>query len=730
MPPGTPHLSGESRPSRPELADLDNAALAGVVRDDGTSVPFLRWAANAERVNQTYVQANVGQEWHRSYRAYRNHFFDGSKYLTENYKTRSRLFRPKTRIAVRKQLAATAQALFSTSDVVSVAAEYDDDPVADDAAQVIHHLLNYRLDRTSVKAGIPWFPICMGAAFDAIVAGITVSKQFWEFEQIEGEEMEPATDPATGLPILDPATGLPIPGNRPKMITVKDRPMILPLPPENAILDMGAPWYDPAQLGAYLIIAYPYERGDLEQAIEASSTGAKGGQAWLPVDPAVLEAVRDDYDAKGIRQARDGGQDRFGSEVARPAQAHNIVWVHENFFRYRGEDYQFWSVGTRAYLSEVRPTRQVYPALGGERPYVIGVGAIEPHRLYPQSHVSSWQPLQMEANDLANLRLDALKQAISPIAKIRQGSVFDVKALNNRGAGGTNIQVRSMDDLDFASWPMPGGQAYLETNHLNADMDDLSGTFSQGSVSTNRQMGETVGGMRLLNGTANAVSEYDLRVFVETWVERALRQTMKNLQFYETDETALMVAGKRAKVRSVITDEMMMTEVSCRVDVGIGATDPMQRLAKLRMALEMLVGAVPFLDQRVKVKAEEIIPEIMGAAGYKDGMKFFEFAPPGEDMDPKLKIEMEKIQIDQARVALDRVKAMMEDRREGERIQTDRDNAELAAQVDVLTDLIDQIGQRRRAELQAKSAESRTAIQSFTRHAQASEKAQKSATRR
>ena len=62
---------------------------------------------------------------------------------------------------------------------------------------------------------------------------------------------------------------------------------------------------------------------------------------------------------------------------------------------------------------------------------------------------------------------------------------------------------------------------------LNADFDDLAGNFSIGSVQTNRSLGETVGGMKMMTSNANAAGEFDLRIFVETWVEPTLRQIVK-----------------------------------------------------------------------------------------------------------------------------------------------------------------------------------------------------------
>src|SRR3954466_7790032 len=52
----------------------------------------------------TVFLSSIKNSWDRSYRAYRNEHFNGSKYQSEAYKGRSKTFRPKTRAAVRKML--------------------------------------------------------------------------------------------------------------------------------------------------------------------------------------------------------------------------------------------------------------------------------------------------------------------------------------------------------------------------------------------------------------------------------------------------------------------------------------------------------------------------------------------------------------------------------------------------------------------------------------------------
>lgn len=669
-------------------ADQRNLTRVVAEGQDPTKVvDLLQIAADAERINMQF-DSELRRRWERSYRAYRSEHFQGSKYRLPAYAARSKLFRPKTRVAVRNAMKNAAAALFSTEDLVTVAASGRSDPALIASAKILQEDLNYRLDRTSPRGGLPWFPVAMGSVFNANLTGITVSKQYWDWKTKRRDmprmvpKKDGAVDPQTGQPLMEALF-------ESRDVTVNDRPMIELIPSENVMLDLAAPWWNPAQLSAYFVVRYPMLVTDLKemmrQADKIGQQGDKRGTEWLDVSDAVLTTVQSNYDAQGVRIAREGGQD---SKERRDSLTgdYSIAWVHENFFRYRGEDYQFWSLATQVYLSKPMFTEDAYPHLAGSRPYTYGYGAVEPHLIYPQSMVEALQPLQQEANDVVNLRLDSLKQALEPIAVVKSGSMFDLTQLQpgKRGAPGVVANVKNMDDLRFDQWPGPPGQAYAEMQNVNADMDDLAGTFSGSSVQTNRQLNETVGGMRLLNTSASSIAEFDLRVWVETWAEPTLRQVVHLLQYYESDETILNISGERAKVWekygiSEITDNHLMSEVSVKVNIGMGAVDPMQKLQKLGTGLQMLGGLMPFMDRPVQLNAEEIATEIFGNIGYKDSDRFLVFGeagqpPTGADQggggqaDAAAKLQLEQMRA-QTQMQLAQMNNASEDERQAKELQ-------------------------------------------------------------
>lgn len=622
---------------------------------------LLQIIASFARISKDYQQRTIQRPLHRAYRAWRNEHPEGSKYLGPAWRGRSTLFVPKTRSAIRKNLAGVAASLFSTEDVVHVNAAYEDDPYQRALAATIKGVLDYRLTQASAMHGIPWFMICTGAALDAQITGVSISKQDWDQIEVPTGEYETVLVPEVdehGEPILD-ESGQPImiEGIVPKMKVVRDRPMVELFPIENALIDPAAPWWNPVQYGRVFAMRIPMGLSDAKAMLAA---GAKDG--WLEVDDETLLKGRMEEERAGVRRVREGGPDRY-EEGKAPGEPLDIVWLQENFVRIAGVDWHFWSVDRHAFISRVRRVEEVYPALGGERPYVMGVAQIDTHNVFPMSPVESWQPLQLELNDITNLRLDTLKRSIAPLAKVKKGKGVDLTAVQRRGQPDSILMLDNPEDVILEPTPGPSGQAYTETSITNANFDELAGVFSTSSVQQSRQLNETVGGMRLMSGAANSVSELDLRVWVETWVEPVLRQLVHLVKHYETDERIVLIAGRKGRVLEQFgyqptAAEFDYADVTLRVNVGVGAADPMQRIAKLRMALEMLAPMMPIMEkQGITPKMDEIIDEVMGSAGWKDGRRFFEFGePPEQQQDPELQKVMAELGIERDKIQLERDK--------------------------------------------------------------------------
>jgi hypothetical protein len=619
------------------------AALESAAARDASHIDYLHLIAIAEQQANLYVQQVNRRAWSRSYRAFHNEHFVGSKYGHKDWANRSKIFRPKTRSAVRKDGAAVAASLFGTVDAIACSAGDEADPGQRAAAALMQELINYRTDRTSGRAAIPWFLTAMGARQDAQIAGICASKQYWRLElrkshdeelpsaqmsDVRGqmsEERNPASD-IRHLSSDSDIRHLTSTGRtRPVYVPDIDRPDIRLFPPECVIMDPAADWTNPAQSAAYLLLKYPMRLYEVEKKTRDPLN------PWKELPPDLLKGTAEasKFDAAAIRRAREFGLDRF-DETQNSAEF-DIIWVYEAFIRIDGEDKCFFALGDKAFLTEPKPTREVYPEQAGDRPVVIGYGALEAHRIYPMAPVESWQQTQQEINDVANLYLDTMKQNVAPVTKVVRGRSVDLEALHRRGPN-SHILVTRLDDIDFAR-PVDIPQSVIVgMEKLDVDMDDLAGQFNAGSVQTNRTLNDTVGGLKLIAGASNAVQEFDIRLWIETWAEPALAQVVRLEQYYESDEIILGIAGSRAQLWQKhgvnrITDDLMDREVTIRINAGLGVGDPQQRLAKFRdataVAAPLLAQSPDFQSGKIKLNVSEIMNECFGAVGYRDGGKRF-----------------------------------------------------------------------------------------------------------
>lgn len=568
---------------------------------------WLRIAREAYEESSEWVDSNLREQWERSLSLFNSKHPPGSKYNSSAYDKRSRFFRPKTRTAVRNLQSAMAVAFFTNEDVVSVQPRNPNDQEQVAAAAVSQSIMQYRLTNT-----IPWFQTMSSALQDAAVQGVCVSHQYWEYE--EKEESYINVDESNN-PIMD-SDGNPVVTKQ--KTSIKDKPVIDLISPENFRIDPAADWNDPIESTPYIIHLIPMYVQDVRKKIEDGE--------WLDVPVEKLLATETDEEDNATRLIRDEPrEDRLDNDAGYgDIDAYKIVWVHKNIIHQEGMDWCYYTAGVDAMLTEPKPLQEMYPWLRqGERPYVMGYSNIESHRLYPAGTVELTQELQAAANDIWNQRFDNVRLAMNKRYHIRRDRNIDLDALFRSVPGGAvemddpDMDVRVIDTRDVT------GSAYAEQDRINMDFDELQGNFSISTIQGARSLNETVGGMSLMASNTGTVTEYVLRTFSETWVERVLKQLMRLEQYYETDEIILELAGDAAaQVNEQFqgsVDDLLKYEVLLKVNVGISATDPLRKVQNLITGIQML-GELPGFAQ--SLNSQEIVKEVFGALGYKDGERF------------------------------------------------------------------------------------------------------------
>ncbi len=582
---------------------------SGGTTTPSSSNPWMKLAQDAYKRSTTYSENNYRKTWEDGLRLFNSQHPRDSKYNSDSYKYRSRVFRPKTRSVIRKHEATAAMALFSNPDVLSLDPINPDDEKQVLSAGITKELLQYRL--TNSRKGIPWFITAIGAFQDAMTVGICASFQYWDYTTETRKSTKQVEVPGIGAISLDIEEQVPI----------VDKPCCELISVQRLRFDPAAKWYDVVGTSPYTILEMPMYVQDVLDRMEKGY--GKEGKPWKRIDEKrLLKArVKDD---DPVQQARDGRRENPDT-VTSTVNDFDVIQVHLNFIRSDGKEYAFYSLKDLELLSEPMPLREMFPL--GEIPITVGFCILETHQAMPKGLTQLGSQLQQEANEIANQRLDNVKFVLNKRWIVRRGSQVDVEGILRNVPGGVTMASDVEKDVREVNWTDVTASSFQEQDRLNADFDDLEGGgLNSSSVMTNRRLNETVGGMKMMAQGGNQLTEYTFRVWVETWLEPTLRQLVKLEQKYESDETVLAIAAQRAGAwqhynQTPDLDRLLDQELTLQVNVGMGATDPEARFQRFMQA----TGAYTQIAQSAPpdLNIPEVRKELYGLAGFKDSLRFF-----------------------------------------------------------------------------------------------------------
>ena len=548
----------------------------------------LKLAQQAYLESTDYFNAGIRKEIERDMRQAQGLHPTDSKYESPLYRGRAKFFSPKTRAAIRKKEAIAAAAFFSQQDIVSIDPENEDDPANVKAAELQHHLLNIRL-----KKSVPWFLTLQGAYQDAQTVGVCVSYQHWQYNKQKGI----------------------------------DRPWVDLRPVENFRFSPGADWRDPVNTSPYLIDLLPMYIKDIEARTKVAD-GKSGEAKWLPVTAEQMKTAAQKY-SDSITLLRNKGR-ADPQAMPNANDAFQQVWVHRNIVEIDGVDWLWYTLADVTMLSKPVPLDKVY--FHGKRPYAIGFSVVEAHKVYPSGQSRLTRDVQGELNELRNLRIDNIRFVLNKRYFVRRGAQVDLRSLVAHVPGSATMMGDPAKDVMPNEVRDVTGSAFQEQDRINADFDEVAGSFSQSSIQGNAQLSDKLGGMQILTDDANQISAYELKTFAETWVVPVLDQLVALEQHYESDQTILRLAGKKADVPG-IDDALMMMPVSVSVNVGVGAVTPQRRLNNLIFGLKSIKDLL--VDQTLTnagLDIEEVCEEILSKCGYDTGARFFKWG----DQDPQV----------------------------------------------------------------------------------------------
>ena len=603
---------------------------------------WLDRARSAYFESTTYVDTNYRKSCEDSIRAFNSQHSTSSKYSQPQYEKRSRIFRPRIRSVMRKNEAAAAAAFFSNMDVVTVTAEDQTSKAAVISAEIMKALLQYRLTKS-----IPWYQTVLGGLQDAQSVGVVIGHVYWDYQEEDEEEEEEEESLKTlgdaadlggdpeypeqikapegalvataeghlgeptegGYPETEPAS----PQEKKPKVRV-DKPCVDLLPVENFRISPAANWVNPVESSPFLIELKPMYILDVKEKMR------KG--IWFELSDDVISRATD-LKTDSTRQSREKEREDPASQDS-AIDDYQIVWVQRHIHRRDGQDWEFHMMGNEALLTEPILLSEV--VLHGIRPYVMGCAILETHKIYPSSVPALAKGLIDEGNEITNQRLDNVKFVLNKKWFVKRGKEADIAGLVRNVPGGVVMLDDPEKDVKEVNWQDVTASAFQEQLGINQEMDDLVGNFSPAQIMQATAMNAPARNMSMLANAQGTLVEYLLRTYVETFIQPVLRHLVKLEQKYETDEVILAMAAKNSKLMQrygtdQITDKLLEQELTLTVNVGMGATDPMQKLNKFLLGMghyvRMLEKPKPGLNMM------EIGKEIFGLLGYRDGSRFF-----------------------------------------------------------------------------------------------------------
>lgn len=552
-----------------------------------------------------------------------SHMFKGqhapsSKYNTAAYRNRSKIFRPMTRMAARGYEADVASALFMNDDYMHITARNMADPDSEQSAAVLNELVDLRLDEMG------WYTICIGAAQDAFINGPVISKVYWRYEATMKQEVVPVM----GM------NGEMIGYNETEHVKVThNAPQIELILPENFLYDPNAAWNDVVNTSEYFV----HRKKMSVAAIKSKMRMAE----WFPFSTGKILTASWSMADEVVNQAKRGEGQPNPADNDYADRDYEAIMVNECFVKREGCWYVYHMLGTQWLLEDPQPLENRYAF--GRLPFVYGTAMIESHTTSPDSKATVGRELQASINDTANARMDNVRLSMNKRYLAKRGINIDLESLTRSSPGGVTVTADPTNDIRELTVTDVTANSYEEVNRLTTEMNELQGTFSGQGVANNNNMNETVGGLKMLSQAASKVNDYDIRTFVNTWVRPTLELVMLAIQYYESDQLIMELAVTNAatfprlKVED-LSDDLMTKQLMMQVDVGVGATDPVQRVNTIKFALQS-VAELPGMAEQMDSKAAA--STIFAALGMGDGSRLFpslaknyqepEAAPPPPD---------------------------------------------------------------------------------------------------
>lgn len=317
------------------------------------------------------------------------------------------------------------------------------------------------------------------------------------------------------------------------------------------------------------------------------------------------------------------------------------------------------------------------PADDGEAPFASVCPDPEPHAFFGTCPADQVVDLQLIKSNVLRGTLDSLTLSLFPRTQIVDGQV-NMDDLLNTELGGV-IRSDTLESMREIKATFVGADSLPMLEYLDKIREDRTkqSQASQGLDADALQSSTKAAVAATISG-AQANIELTCRIFAETGVKRLMRGLLKLVQRHQDRPRTVRLRGEWVEVDPKAWD----AEMDVTVNVALGSGGPEEKLATLGMVKETQEGILQMLGPSNPLVSlanyRNTLAEMLKLTGYKDADRFFKqvseeeganpAAPPTDDPAQKLadaqKAETEaKMQVEMAKLALEREKMEREDAR-------------------------------------------------------------------
>lgn len=323
------------------------------------------------------------------------------------------------------------------------------------------------------------------------------------------------------------------------------------------------------------------------------------------------------------------------------------------------------------------PFKVLYFEPVDEIPFATACPDPEPHAFFGTCPADQVVDLQLIKSNVLRGTLDSLTLSLFPRTQVLDGQV-NMDDLLNTELGGV-IRSTSMDSMREIKATFVGADSLPMLEYLDKIREDRTkqSQASQGLDADALQSSTKAAVAATISG-AQANIELTCRIFAETGVKRLFRGLLNLVSRHQDRPRTVRLRNEWVE----IDPRSWNTEMDVTVKVALGAGGPEEKLAILGTIKETQEGILQMLGPSNALVSlanyRNTLAEMLKLTGYKDADRFFKQVseqeppagaqPPTDDPAQKLadaqKAETEmKMQVEMAKLALEREKMEREDAR-------------------------------------------------------------------